>query len=162
MQNAFHFLEYYLCLISNSYKNIRCEKFYPYVVSYPYLGNLGNIFAKKQPGSINFFSAIKATRLSFLFKQFTGQPFEKFYWILFHFKLINYSTSQLIQRPVAFRLPIRNLCKTSPFAQFLRHAQILIFEILNVCLGLKFSRSLNLNKNEHFPKVAMVRDLAFS
>ena len=39
------------------------------------------------------------------------------------------------------------------FAQFPRHAQILILEILNVFLWLKFSRSLNLNKNSHFPKV---------
>ncbi len=34
-------------------------------------------------------------------------------------------------------------------------AQILILEILYVFLWLKFSPSLNLNKNEHFSKVSM-------
>jgi hypothetical protein len=36
----------------------------------------------------------------------------------------------------------------------LRQAQILILEILNVFLWLKFSPFLNLNKNEHFSKVS--------
>jgi len=36
----------------------------------------------------------------------------------------------------------------------MRQAQILILEILNVFLWLKFSPSLNLNKNEHFSKVS--------
>jgi hypothetical protein len=40
--------------------------------------------------------------------------------------------------------------KTSPFAQYLRQAQILILEILNVFLWLKFEPSLLLNKIEHF------------
>ncbi len=40
--------------------------------------------------------------------------------------------------------------KTSPFAQFLRQAQILILKILYVFLRLKFSPSLNLNKIEGF------------
>jgi len=40
--------------------------------------------------------------------------------------------------------------KTSPFAQYLRQAQILILEILNVFLWLKFSPSLILIKIEHF------------
>jgi len=35
------------------------------------------------------------------------------------------------------------------------HTQILILKILNVLLRLKFSRSLNLNKNERFSKVSM-------
>jgi hypothetical protein len=48
----------------------------------------------------------------------------------------------------------RDLCKTSPFAQFLRQTQILILEILNVFLWLKSSPSLNLNKIEHFSKVS--------
>ena len=48
----------------------------------------------------------------------------------------------------------RDLCKTPPFAQFLRQAQILILEILNVFLWLKLSPSLNLNKIEHFSKVS--------
>jgi hypothetical protein len=57
----------------------------------------------------------------------------------------------------------RDLCKTPLFAQFLRQSQIAILEILNVFtprafpaehLWLKFSPSLNLNKNEHFPKVS--------
>jgi hypothetical protein len=34
------------------------------------------------------------------------------------------------------------------------HAQILILKILNIFLWLKFSPSLNLNKNEHFSKVS--------
>ena len=40
--------------------------------------------------------------------------------------------------------------KTSPFAQYLRQAKILILEILNVFLWFKFSPSLILNKIEHF------------
>ena len=47
--------------------------------------------------------------------------------------------------------------KTPLFAQFLRYVQISILEILNVFLWLKFSPSLNLNKNEHFSKVSMFR-----
>jgi hypothetical protein len=38
----------------------------------------------------------------------------------------------------------------SPFAQYLRNAQILILEILNVFLWLKFLPSLILDKIEHF------------
>ena len=49
----------------------------------------------------------------------------------------------------------QNLRKTPLFAQFLRHAQISILEILNVFLRLKFSPFLNLNKNLHFSKVSM-------
>ena len=48
----------------------------------------------------------------------------------------------------------RDPCKTPPFAQFLCQAQILILEILNVFLWLKFSPSLNLNEIEHFSKVS--------
>jgi putative transposase len=40
-----------------------------------------------------------------------------------------------------------DLCKTSLFARFLCQAQILILKILNVFQWLKFSPSLNLNKN---------------
>ena len=46
--------------------------------------------------------------------------------------------------------------KTSPFAQYLRQAQILILEILNVFLWLKFSPSLILNKIEHFETASLV------
>jgi len=56
----------------------------------------------------------------------------------------------------------RDLCKTLLFAQFLRQAQILILEILNVFLWLKFSPSLNLNKNEHFSKVSSGGGFRFS
>jgi len=49
----------------------------------------------------------------------------------------------------------QNLRKTPLFAQFLRHAQISILEILNVFLRLKFSPFLNWNKNQHFSKVSM-------
>jgi len=52
---------------------------------------------------------------------------------------------------------LRDLCKTPPFARFLRQAQILILEILNVFLWLKFSPSLNSNKNLHFSKVSLMR-----
>jgi len=55
---------------------------------------------------------------------------------------------------MAKRVPFsQDLYKTSLFAQFLRQTKILILEILNVLLWLKFSPSLNLNKNEHFSKV---------
>jgi len=52
---------------------------------------------------------------------------------------------------------VRDLCKTPPFAQFLRQTQILILEILNVFLWLKFSSSLALNKTEHFSKVSVLK-----
>ncbi len=45
--------------------------------------------------------------------------------------------------------------KTSPFAQYLRQAQILILEILYVFLWLKFSPSLILNKIEHFETASL-------
>jgi len=41
-------------------------------------------------------------------------------------------------------------------AQYLRQAQILILEILNVFLWLKFSPSLILNKIEHFENASIV------
>jgi hypothetical protein len=49
-------------------------------------------------------------------------------------------------------VPKRDLWKTSPFAQSLRQTQILILEILNVCLWLKFSSSLILDKIERFQR----------
>ena len=49
---------------------------------------------------------------------------------------------------------IRDLCKTPPFAQFRRQAQILILKILNVFLWLKLSPFLVLNKIERFAKVS--------
>ena len=52
------------------------------------------------------------------------------------------------------RFKKRDLCKTPLFAQLLRHAQILILEIFNIFLLLKFSPSLYLNKIEHFSKLS--------
>jgi hypothetical protein len=52
------------------------------------------------------------------------------------------------------RLYRRDLCKTPPFAQSRRQAQILILKILNVFLWLKFSPFLALSKIEHFSKVS--------
>ncbi|OEU66874.1 MAG: hypothetical protein BA867_05025 [Desulfobacterales bacterium S5133MH16] len=52
---------------------------------------------------------------------------------------------------------VRDLCKTPPFAQFQRQAQILILKILNVFLWLKFSPFLVLNKIEHFSKVSVLK-----
>ena len=49
------------------------------------------------------------------------------------------------ERPWLIGQALRDLCKTPPFAQFRRQAQILILEILNVCLRLKLSPSLILN-----------------
>ena len=46
-----------------------------------------------------------------------------------------------------------------PFAQYLRQAQILILEILNVFLWLKFSPSLILNKIEHFETASCVLEI---
>jgi len=56
----------------------------------------------------------------------------------------------------------RDLCKTPPFAQFLRQAQILILKILNVFLWLKFLPSLALNKIEHFSKVSKTDQTFFT
>jgi len=53
-----------------------------------------------------------------------------------------------------------DLCKTLLFARFQCQTQISILEILNVCLGLKSSPSLNLNKDEHFSKVSL--DIRFA
>jgi len=53
-----------------------------------------------------------------------------------------------------------DLCKTPLFARFQCQTQISILEIPNVCLGLKSSPSLNLNKDEHFSKVSL--DLRFA
>ena len=47
-----------------------------------------------------------------------------------------------------------DLWKTPLLARFPCQAQILTLEILNVCLWLKFSPSLNSNENEHFSKVS--------
>jgi len=44
--------------------------------------------------------------------------------------------------------------ETALFIQFLRQAQISILEIFYIFLWLKFSPSLNLNKNYHFSKVS--------
>jgi len=56
----------------------------------------------------------------------------------------------------------RDLCKTPPFAQFRRQAQILILKILNVFLWLKFLPSLALNKIEHFSKVSKTDQTFFT
>ena len=56
-----------------------------------------------------------------------------------------------------FRYHYRANFKTSPFAQYLRQAQILILEIHNVFLWLKFSSSLILNKIEHFETASVDR-----
>ena len=49
----------------------------------------------------------------------------------------------------------RDLCKTPPFAQSQRQAQILILEIFNIFLRLKLSPSLTLTKIGHFSKVSL-------
>ena len=59
---------------------------------------------------------------------------------------VMYNTAQWIMQ--------EDLCITSPFAQFLRQAQIIILEISNIFLWLKFSPSLKLNKIEHSAKVS--------
>jgi hypothetical protein len=51
----------------------------------------------------------------------------------------------------------RDLCITTSFVRFLRQAQILILEILNIFLRLKFSPSLNSNKIGGFSKVSFRR-----
>jgi len=51
----------------------------------------------------------------------------------------------------------RDPCKTSPFAQSLRQAQILVLKIPKVFLRLKSSPSLTLNKIEHSAKVSKPR-----
>jgi hypothetical protein len=58
-----------------------------------------------------------------------------------------------------FKLYKRANFKTSNFAQYLRHAQISILEILNVFLWLKFSPSLILNPDvigKHFETASKV------
>ena len=50
---------------------------------------------------------------------------------------------------------MRALYKTFPFAQFLRQAQILILEIFNIFLRLKFLSSLTLTKIGHFSRASI-------
>ncbi len=57
---------------------------------------------------------------------------------------------------------IRDLCKTPPFAQFRRQAQILILKILYVFLWLKLSPFLALNKIERFAKVSINKGFCFT
>jgi len=54
---------------------------------------------------------------------------------------------------------LETFAKHPPFVQSLRQAQILILEILNVLLWLKFSPSLALNKIEHFSKVSLILNI---
>ena len=72
LQNTRHFFNIILCLISDGYKNTQFEKFYPYVVSYPHLGNSGNILKKiagkhqfflqlRQPGYLFYLNSLLAT-----------------------------------------------------------------------------------------------------
>jgi len=51
---------------------------------------------------------------------------------------------------------LRDLCKTALFILFLRQAQISILKIFNIFLWLKFSPSLNSNKNYPFSKVSLI------
>jgi hypothetical protein len=64
------------------------------------------------------------------------------------------------ERPYIIGHTLRGLCKTLPFVQFRRQAQILILEILHVCLRLKLSPFLILNKIERFSKVSVKRKRA--
>jgi hypothetical protein len=66
---------------------------------------------------------------------------------------IGFLTGGIIQYALPVTFAPRPL-QTPLFAQFLRQAQILILKILTVFLRLKFSPSLNLNKNQHFAKVS--------
>jgi hypothetical protein len=59
-----------------------------------------------------------------------------------------------------FTVILRDRCKTPLFARFLRQAQNLILEILNVFLWLKLSPSLNSDKNMHFSKVSLILKIA--
>ena len=61
-----------------------------------------------------------------------------------------------LSRLIKMKHAIRDLCKTPPFAQLLRQAQISILKIFNIFLWLKSSPSLNLNKIEHFSKVSII------
>jgi len=76
-------------------------------------------------------------------------------------KIISTGLLRIIRLPVSFYI-LRDLCKTPPFAQFRRQAQILILKILNVFLWLKFSPFLALNKIERFAKVSLLCVLLLS
>jgi len=107
LQNTRHFFNIVLCLISNGYKNTQFEKFYQYVVSYPHLGNSGNIL-QKNSREASIFSAIEATRLSFYLNSLLVNPLKSFtgYYSTLNLstiKPVNHSTKS---RPVAFRLPM--------------------------------------------------------
>ncbi len=56
---------------------------------------------------------------------------------------------------MCFHFMLWNLCKTALFVRFLRQAQISILEIFHIFLCLKFSPSLNSNKNYHFSKFSL-------
>jgi hypothetical protein len=52
-----------------------------------------------------------------------------------------------------YLLYVKKPLQNGTFARFLRQAQILNLEILNIFLWLKFLSSLNTNRNYHFSKV---------
>jgi hypothetical protein len=71
--------------------------------------------------------------------------------------LYDYLINSGWERPYIIGHTLRDLCKTPPFVQFRRQGQILILEILHVCLRLKLSPFLILNKIERFSKVSVKR-----
>jgi len=85
-----------------------------------------------------------------------------FYWVLKNWSPQTPEYGFFLDRSASgikkslFAASLRDLCKTPLFAQFLRQAQILILKILNVFLRIKFSPSLNLNKNQHSSKVSLI------
>ena len=102
---------------------------------------------------------MKRSDLLLDFITFTFRALEFFLVIFRNFhdqgkRLFTFFTNEFVCRHGKPPFTYGDLCKTSPFAQFLRQTQILILEILNVCLWLKSSSSLNLNKIEHFSKVS--------
>ena len=94
-------------------------------------------------------------------KEIALQNFQKAHFVKKKLRLIpglinsiRYSNSvSVLAFVISFQF--RDLCRTPPLAQFLCQVQILILEILGVCLRLEFSPSLNLNEIKNFSKVSV-------
>ena len=79
----------------------------------------------------------------------------------YHFieKLKEKRQTEQQQKQVFHAISLWDFCKTPPFAQSRRQAQISILKIFNIFLRLKFSPSLTLGKTEHFSKVSLYHEI---
>ena len=68
--------------------------------------------------------------------------------------MTNFAGNRISGRQNISQYRVGDLCKTPPFAQFLRCVRISILKIFNIFLRLKSSSALILNEIERFSKVS--------